>query len=86
MGKNIKEAAENFWLNDDSMSDNDRISYINGFIAGAKLQQQNSYNDKKEFAISFSRFLDIQRINFPCIYYSKNIHELLEIYQDENRG
>jgi hypothetical protein len=40
----------------------------------------------KEFAISFSRFLDIQRVNFPCIYYSKNIHELLEIYENENRG
>lgn len=26
----LKEVAENFWLNDDSMTDNDRISYVNG--------------------------------------------------------
>jgi hypothetical protein len=36
----IEEVAENFWLNDDSMTDNDRISYVNGFEAGAKWQQE----------------------------------------------
>ena len=36
----LEEVAENFWLNDDSMTDNDRISYVNGFIKGAKWQQE----------------------------------------------
>jgi hypothetical protein len=36
----LEEVAENFWLNDDSMTDNDRISYVNGFESGAKWQQE----------------------------------------------
>jgi hypothetical protein len=36
----LEEVAENFWLNDDSMTDNDRISYVNGFENGAKWQQE----------------------------------------------
>jgi hypothetical protein len=36
----LEEVAENFWLNDDSMTDNDRISYVNGFEKGAKWQQE----------------------------------------------
>jgi hypothetical protein len=36
----VEEVAENFWLNDDSMTDNDRISYVNGFGQGAKWQQE----------------------------------------------
>jgi hypothetical protein len=36
----LEEVAENFWLNDDSMTDNDRISYVNGFLACAKWQQE----------------------------------------------
>ena len=39
----------------------------------------------KEFAINFSRFLNIQKANFPEIYYSKTDNELLEIYENENR-
>lgn len=43
----LEEVAENFWLNDDSMTDNDRISYVNGFGQGAKWQQEkeNTAND-----------------------------------------
>ena len=40
----------------------------------------------KEFAISFSRFLELLKINHPELYRSKNVDELIEIYQDENRG
>jgi hypothetical protein len=36
----LEEVVENFWLNDDSMTDNDRISYVNGFEKGAKWQQE----------------------------------------------
>jgi len=43
----LEEAAENFWLNDDDMSDNDRISYVNGFIIGAKWQQERSYSEEE---------------------------------------
>jgi len=42
----IEEIAGNFWLNDDSISYNDRISYVNGFIMGAKWQQENSYSEE----------------------------------------
>jgi len=36
----LAETAGNFWLNDDSISYNDRISYVNGFKKGAKWQQE----------------------------------------------
>ena len=36
----LEEAAENFWLNDDTMSDNDRVCYVKGFTNGAKYQQE----------------------------------------------
>ncbi len=49
----LEEVAENFWLNDDSMTDNDRISYVNGFLACAKWQQQNSYSDEEVLDILF---------------------------------
>ena len=43
----LEEVAENFWLNDDSMTDNDRISYVNGFKQGAKWQQERSYSEEE---------------------------------------
>jgi hypothetical protein len=43
----LEEVAENFWLNDDSMTDNDRISYVNGFLACAKWQQERSYSEEE---------------------------------------
>lgn len=39
----------------------------------------------REFAIGFSRFLDIQRVNFPEIYFTKTTNQLLEIFENENR-
>ena len=41
----LEEAAENFWLNDESMTDSDRISYVNGFLACAKWQQEICYSE-----------------------------------------
>ena len=46
MKETLEEVAENFWLNDDSMTDNDRISYVNGFGQGAKWQQE--FNDTSQ--------------------------------------
>jgi len=43
----IEEVAENFWLNDNSMTDNDRISYVNGFIECAKWQAERSYSEEE---------------------------------------
>jgi len=51
----LEEAAENFWLNDDSMTDNDRISYVNGFKQGAKWQQERSYSE--EDMLEFMQFI-----------------------------
>jgi hypothetical protein len=47
----LEEVAENFWLNDDSMTDNDRISYVNGFLACAKWQQERMYSEKEVIKI-----------------------------------
>jgi hypothetical protein len=43
----LEEVAGNFWLNDDSISYNDRISYVNGFEKGAKWQQERSYSEEE---------------------------------------
>jgi len=47
MKETLEEVAENFSLNDDSMTDNDRISYVNGFEKGAKWQQERSYSKEE---------------------------------------
>jgi hypothetical protein len=49
----LEEVAENFWLNDDSMTDNDRISYVNGFLACSKWQQEISYSEEEVLDILF---------------------------------
>ena len=41
----LEDVAENFWLNDNSMSDNDKIAYVNGFLTCAKWQQERSYSE-----------------------------------------
>lgn len=46
-----------------------------------KLDEQVAFI--REFAVGFSRFLDVQRVNFPEIYFSKSNNELLEIYENE---
>ena len=43
----LEEAAESFWLNDNSMSDYVRLAYVTGFIAGAKWQQERSYSEEE---------------------------------------
>lgn len=43
----LEEAAEYYWLNDNTMTDNDRISYVNGFLSGAKWQQKRSYSEEE---------------------------------------
>ena len=42
----LEEAAEIFWLNDNTMSENDRDAYVNGFINGAKWQQERMYSEE----------------------------------------
>ena len=51
----LEEVAENFWLNDDSMTDNDRISYVNGFIKGAKWQQEQMYSEEEVIDLLYKR-------------------------------
>jgi hypothetical protein len=51
----LEEVAENFWLNDNTMTDNDRISYVNGFTEGYKLAQERSYSE--EDMIKFMQFI-----------------------------
>ncbi len=53
-------------INQDEVWSSDRIEKTEAFI--------------KEFTINFVRFLDIQRVNFPEIYFSKTNDQLLEIY------
>lgn len=42
----LEETAENYWLNDNTMADNDRIAYVNGFTEGYKLSQERSYSEE----------------------------------------
>jgi hypothetical protein len=48
----IEDAAENFWRNDDSMSDYVRQAYVTGFMAGAKWMQERMYSEK-ELEVAF---------------------------------
>lgn len=50
----LEEVAEGYWLNDDSMTDNDRISYVNGFLACSKWQIGKQDN----FIIGFLEFIE----------------------------
>jgi hypothetical protein len=85
----LEEAAENYKINIIKSGRSHRVEYTQqiklDFIAGAKWQQERSYSDMQEYAISFSRFLELLKINHPELYWSKNVDELIEIYQDENR-
>ena len=83
----LEKAAENYAHNYFDMHETNNYKALKqGFEIGAKWQQENSYNDKKEFAINFSRFLELLKINHPELYWSKNMNELLKIYENENRG
>lgn len=44
----IEEVAEDFWRNDDSMSDYVQQAYITGFIQGVKWQQEQDREMEKE--------------------------------------
>ena len=86
----LEEVAENFWLNDDSMTDNDRISYVNGFLACAKWQQERSYNETVEFAEWFTNeqspysiIHGNQEKRFSDFRKKYTAKELLEIYKKE---
>ena len=52
----LEEVAEVFWLNDDSMTDNDRISYVNGFLACAKWQQEQYSTEEKHIGHTINEF------------------------------
>lgn len=44
----LEEAAENFWRNDETMSDYVQQAYITGFIQGVKWQQEQDREMEKE--------------------------------------
>ena len=44
----VKEIAERFWRNDETMSDYVQQAYITGFIAGSKWQQEQDREMEKE--------------------------------------
>ena len=67
----LEEVAENFWLNDDSMTDNDRISYVNGFIAGVKWQQEIMYSEKEVLELLNNIRLDSYNYGMGRIEFSK---------------
>jgi len=56
----LEEAAENFWLNDDTMSDNDRVCYVKGFTNGAKYQQERSYSEEEVLGILVKAMKDVK--------------------------
>lgn len=63
----LEETAENFWLNDNSMTDNDRISYVTGFGQGIKWQQEKSYSEedlKEAFQSGFTNGFNMNSVTF----------------------
>ena len=50
----VEEAAENFWRNDETMSDYAQQAYITGFIQGAKWQM----DIQSDFLIGFLEFIE----------------------------
>jgi len=76
----LEEVAENFWLNDNSMTDNDRISYVNGFIECAKWQAERSYSE--EDMIEFSKFC--QTDEFESRVVNKSLLELFKKFKKPN--
>ena len=77
--KTLEEAAENFWLNDDSMTDNDRISYVNGFVQGARWQMERSYSEED----MKSAFLDGWQLRDGDLPFPKAKKKWLEQFKKE---
>jgi hypothetical protein len=62
----LEEAAETFWLNDNTMSDYVRQAYVTGFIAGAKWKQEKSYSEENmrtSFGVGMKFMID-NKMNF----------------------
>jgi hypothetical protein len=72
----LEEAAEKFWLNDDSMTDYVQRAYITGFIQGAKWQQEKMYSE--EDLISFAHFYFREEFNSTMQNSDKPIDEILQ--------
>jgi hypothetical protein len=53
----LEEAAENGWLNDNSMSSEHKEGFENGFKQGAKWQQERSYSEEDMMDYSNYRLL-----------------------------
>jgi hypothetical protein len=54
--KTLEEAAETFWLNDNTMADKDRMSYVNGFLTCALWHQERSYSEEEVLDIFHEYF------------------------------
>ena len=74
----IEEFAEHFWLNDNTISNNDKAAYVNGFITCTKWQQEQYENKySEEDMIEFALFLEIHLPMKP----RKTHHQLLEQFK-----
>jgi hypothetical protein len=85
----LEEVAENFWVNDNSMTDNDRIPYVNGFIEGAKWQQERMYSEEE--VLEFGKYLlemsnvlmaektDVKMLNLEVV--KKLVKDLFDLFK-----
>ncbi len=55
----LEKFAENSWLFDNTMSFNDRISYVKGFVDGAKWQQERSYSEEEVYNILVEHTIEL---------------------------
>ena len=75
----IEEAAENFWRNDDSMSDYVQQAYVTGFMAGSKWQKERMYSEedmKKCWNASYVDAMSLDEITYKPLFFEDYIEKL----------
>jgi hypothetical protein len=81
----LEEAAENGWLNDNSMSSEHKEGFENGFKQGAKWQEEK----QDDFAIGFCKFIETRCVKTEYLHQyimdgkEHHLTSLLQIYKKE---
>jgi hypothetical protein len=80
----LEEAAENFWRNDETMSDYVQQAYITGFIQGAKWQQEQDREMLKEQIIKAYDESN-KRLCLQCTDFKTGIKYYNETFKNETK-
>jgi hypothetical protein len=68
----LEEAAENAWYNTSSMSSEHKVGFEEGFIAGAKWQQERSYSEEDVLRLLVKRELFLELYDMSNEYEDAN--------------